>query len=144
MIPDLRRLTACLAVLAALLLSSAAHAARARLSVVLVQASTEGAAIDPKLQGLAASFRAKHLNYTSFKLVQEQALEVAEGQTTTISSARGAVEVTLVSSADGKSQVRVKLANGGSTESGVDAQTQLILDAGASNGGELFVIVRGH
>ena len=75
------------AILAAALLGLApglAHADKVKLEVKVVEASTQGNAIDPKLKHMEADFKHKGFAYSSYKLVSEQSPVLDVNQTSDI------------------------------------------------------------
>ena len=128
------------ALLVSLGLSASALAQQAKIKVLVAEVSNAGAAVDPQLQQMAQDFKRNGLSFTSFKLVDGAAWDLAPGQSGTIKLPTGTATVTVVKrEADGKLHIKV-VAPAVSTEVVLDRE--LTLNVGDHAGAKLFLVVR--
>ncbi|MBI5545098.1 MAG: hypothetical protein HY901_14500 [Deltaproteobacteria bacterium] len=111
------------------------------LQVLVASVSTNGKDVDGALKGMAQDFKRNGLAFSSFKLVRQESLSLAPGETGNVTLPNGTAKVTLLK-IEGSS-ARVKVASPGSTsELGMKAGSEAYIDAGAHGQGKVFLAVK--
>lgn len=122
---------------------AAAAGARVHLEAIVALASNKGSGVDRRLEKMARDFKSQNLVFSSYQVVGgPQAMDLAEGQSTSVALPNGKAEVIFAGlDRGGRAKVRVTVP-GAPAEYAIPPGGEVIVRAGSQAGGSLFVSIR--